>query len=233
MAKAKKSPVVEHVSIPVLKMEVVKIPIQGLDGPLVVHNWSEKAIMDILAKQMHIKIAVREAKDPEAHYKSSLYVATTGVYGFPATAFKSAMVRAAKPVDGLEMTAVRQMVFVVADCHENRTFKVPLGDKTFTHRVNTPLVKIYGKPQMRMDMVRLTKGGSCDVRFRAEFVEWSAILTIRYHADRISAAEVANLVNIGGNTVGAGEGRPEKGADMTWGRYEVKAKKATRRKGAK
>lgn len=217
MAKASAT----RVEVPAVKMEVLRVPIKWLDGPLVVHNWSEKAIADMLAKQMKQKVGGKEAKDPEENFRSSLYVATDGTYGFPAPAFKSAMVSAARGVDGLKMTELKQRIFIVADCEEVREFEVPLQDAPpFKHRIQTPLVRIDGTPQMRMDMVRLN-GTTADVRFRGEFREWRAVLTVRYHAGSISPREIVNLINLAGNTVGIGEGRPEKGTDMTWGRWTI------------
>jgi len=211
----------ERVAIPEIDMELVQIPIRGIDGPLVVHNWSEKAIRDMLAKQMQIRVVAKQAKSPEEEYKASLYVAEDGSYGFPACAFKAAMVRAAKDLEGWDMITMRQLVFVVPDCRENRTITIPTpnGQKPLMHEVKTDLVRLIGTPRMRMDLVRLQKQ-TADIRFRGEFDKWEAVLTIRYRAGRIRAQEIANLVNLAG-TVGIGEGRPEKSADMGWGRFEV------------
>ena len=219
--QTKKTAQTARVEIPAVQMQTIEIPIKGLDGPLVCHNWSLKAIEDMLRRQLGDKVNSKQPKDPEATFQQSLYLATNGTYGFPATAFKSALVRASKGIDGMDMVGTRQMLFVVADCEEIREFSVPLADgNTFSHTIQTPLVSILGEPTMRMDMVRLN-GKTADVRFRGEFKEWEAVLTIRHLADRISKKEVANLVNLAGNTVGVGEGRPEKGSDMTWGRWEV------------
>jgi hypothetical protein len=218
MAKAAAT---SRVLVPEVKMAIIEIPIRGIDGPLVVHNWSEKAIAEMLAKQMGNKVKTKEAKNPEADYRSCLYVATDGTYGFPAPAFKSAMVSAARGVDGLKMTELKQRIFILKECEEDREFVVPLQDVApFKHRIQTPLVRIIGTPQMRMDMVRLN-GTTADIRFRAEFRKWEAVLRVRYHVGAISPAEIVNLINLAGNTVGIGEGRPEKGTDMTWGRWEV------------
>jgi len=219
--------VVEMIQIPAVVVEVMQVPIRGIGGGLVVHNWSEKAIAMMLAKQMHRQLEPQAAKDPHADYLDTLYTATDGTTGFPATAFKDAMVRAAKGINGLDMITMRQMIFIEADCEEDREFTIPMkGMKVpVKHRIQTPLVRLLGRTkkethQMRMDMVRLN-GKTADIRFRAHYPKWEAILTINYMANRIGPEQVANLVNLGGHTVGVGEGRPEKSTDMTWGRWEV------------
>lgn len=229
MAKAKaKTTTVQQVQIPPVVIETMQVPIKSIGGGLVVHNWSEKAIGAMLAKQMHATVEAKTAKDPNADYLATLYQATDNSTGFPATGFKAAMVRAAKGVDGLDMITVRQLIFIVADCEENREFTVPLkGVKPVKHRIQTPLVRILGKHQMRMDMVRL-QGSTADVRFRAHYLKWEAILTIQYLAQRIGPEQIANLVNLAG-LVGVGEGRPEKSTDMSWGRWEVDTGKKPKR----
>ena len=224
MAFGKKT--TDKVVIPAIKMEVARIPVNGIDGPLVVHNWSAKAIGEMLSKQMHLQLAMKEAKDPEEHYRGSLYLATNGKYGFPAVAFKSAMVRASKGISGLTMTDAKQMFFIVPDITEEREFSLPMKDKdgktvVIKHKIRTDLVQIFGNPEMRMDMVRLSGGGAADVRFRGQFIKWKAVLAIRYLPAKITKDMIANLVNVAGQTVGIGEGRAESGSDMGWGRFEI------------
>lgn len=229
-----------NIVVPPIDMETVQIPIRGIK-PLVTHNWSAKAIRDMLRKQMGHADVPQEPKDPEQCFKEAQYVATDGSYGMPCTAFKSAMVRAGYEV-GIDMTKTRGRIFVEADCQEDRRFTAPLAAKKgqpareFTQRIKTDLVRILGEPEMDMKMVRLG-GKKADVRFRPIFHEWEAILTIRYQG--MTAEAVANLVNRAGATVGVGEGRPEQKTDMSWGLFTVDlggkgkrpAKKRTAKKG--
>ena len=79
-------------------------------------------------------------------------------------------------------------------------------------RVMGDMVKIEGKPHMRQDIVRVGKFGNRqpDVRYRAEFSQWSCTLTIRFNARVLSGSEVVNLFQCAGFAVGVGEWRPEK-----------------------
>lgn len=254
MAKKK---IAEKMSVPSIKMSHLIIPIVGIDGPLVVHHWGEKAIRDMLGHQLgEINVSTkRDAKDPEADYLSSLYISEDGEYGFPACAFKSAIVAAANDIVALKMTQLRRNLFVVYDIIEHREysfqFQVPADNNgstkqkgkkdkkatkdakvvTFDHIMKSELVQIKGTPRKRMDMVRI--GGmskSADIRFRAEFPEWSAMLHIKY-TNFLSKEEVFNLVKRAGITIGIGEGRPEKKTDMGWGRFAIDHRKEAKELG--
>lgn len=80
-------------------------------------------------------------------------------------------------------------------------------------------VEILGPPpSMREDTVRVGMG-TADLRFRAEFERWAAVLRIQHNANVISAAQVANLIQAGGFGVGIGDWRPER--DGVNGRFHV------------
>lgn len=207
------------------KWGYLEIPVRGV-VPLVVHNWSEKAIREMLEKQLGLKVKQRrgrEPKDPAAEYRASMYHMDAGGYGFPAPAFKRCLMNALiylKKMGQTKMdkTDAQKCIFIEADGLESREIVIPLQDGTeFRHYVTTPLVEIKGEPKMRMDMVRISMN-TADVRFRAEFSDWTALLRIKYDADFLSPDVVGNLVYRGGAHVGIGEGRPEKN-DQGWGRF--------------
>lgn len=164
-------------------------------SPLICHRWSEKAKRAMLDKMMKRATNAKDAKDPEADYLASLYPMPDGDgYGFPAIAFKAAMVRAGTYLD-LKMTFLRG------------AFHVP-GE----------LVKIDGDPRPREDMVRVGMG-TADIRYRGEFMPWAVDLPLTYNGRVISAAQLGNLLVTAGFSVGIGEWRPEK--DGGYGMWEL------------
>lgn len=208
-AKAKAAPQAESaIVIPPPNIQVIKVPIVGTT-PLVVHAWSVKARRMMLEKQMKKAAGPKEAKDPEADYQSSRYVADAGWDGVPAAGFKAAMVGACRAVDDLPMTVAKRMAFVLAD-----------GRSTAQ---NVDLVRIHGEPRMREDMVRL-ESGVADIRFRAEYPDWSAVLTVEFNAGIISAEQVVNLLSLAGYSEGVCEWRPSapKSSSGSCGRWQVK-----------
>lgn len=76
---------------------------------------------------------------------------------------------------------------------------------------------------MRTDMVRVGMG-SADVRYRPEYPEWSATLTIEFNAGMISLNQVYQLVKAAGYSCGIGEMRPEKGK-FGYGRFKLTEEK--------
>jgi len=226
--KTKASDVV--VKIEEMNIKEFNVKIRGFDGPLVVHNWSIKAIREMLSKQMATKKATKAkvAKDPESDFQESLYWYMDGktkCYGFPASAFKKSFIRAVKTMNDMKqldlpMILAKQLIFISPDGREDREVTIPLEDGgTYTHCVTTDLIRIHGEPKKRMDMVRIGKG-TADIRFRGEFITWTATLQISYNADVLDEPTIANLIYRAGMTVGIGEGRPEKG-DQGWGRFEI------------
>lgn len=190
-AAAAATPTVGFV-IPRVQLEVSDIPIVGTTS-LITHPWSEKAVKQMLDSQMKRAKGPKEAKNPEQDYEASKYVADPdGWLGVPSCAFKAAMVGACRAVDGLPMTVAKRMLFVLPD---GRT------------KDGTELTRIEGEPRMRRDLVRL-ESGTADIRFRAEFVEWSAVIRVEYNAGLISAEMVLNLVELAGRSEGICEWRP-------------------------
>lgn len=162
-------------------------------APLICHKWSEKAKRQMLDKQMKRATKGKDAKDPEADYRDSLYEHPDGGYGFPSVAFKAAAVRAGTYMD-------HKMTFLRGAFH-----------------VQGELVKIEGEPSMREDMVRV--GMTTDIRYRGQFETWAVDLPVRINAAVLSMEQLAALFHVAGFSVGVGEWRPEKNGQN--GTFEV------------
>jgi len=200
-AKAKAEP--QGFNIPAPSFGLMKITLVS-DSPLIMHKFSAKAQAMILEKQMKKAQRAKAAKDPEEEYRDSIHWIGDPAdkkYGFPTIGFKSAAVDACTQVSGVTKVFARGAFHVLGE-----------------------LAEIQGEPHMRQDMVRLN-GMTADVRFRAEFPVWSTELTIRYNRDTISPAQIANLFNTAGFSVGIGEWRPAR--DGGFGMFHVAAASAT------
>lgn len=182
------------IELPRLDLQRLSIVLIG-DSPLICHAWSKKAREQMLDKQMKKARAKKDAKDPQRDFEESLYRLDSGGYGFPAVAFKSAMVGACRFVEGVKMTEARGAFHVVGE-----------------------MVPIEGEPTPREDMVRVGMG-TADIRFRGEFKTWRAILDIQYNGAAMSAEQIVNLLNVAGFGVGVGEWRPERNG--SYGRFHV------------
>lgn len=182
---------------------MIDIPIVGT-SPLIMHAWSEKARRMILDKQMGKTPPKKEPKNPEEDFNGARYISSEGWDGIPAAAFKAAMVGACRQVANLNMTLAKRLFFVEA------------GDPV------SGLVRIYGEPEPREDMVRL-ETGVADIRFRPQYWPWRAVVRVRYLSNMISASSVVNLLALAGESEGVGEWRPSapKSSTGTMGLWRI------------
>lgn len=188
----------EAIVLPELKQREIVVRVRG-SAPLLMHKFSEKSRKEMLDKmQGKAKAAKRDIRDPERDYNESMYIREDSSYGFPALAFKNAVVTAANDA-GIQKVLAR------------RAFRV-IGDE---------FVKIEGEPTMREDTVRVGMG-STDLRYRAEFKKWSTDIRLVFNEGVISLEQLINLFRIAGFGVGVGDWRPERnGMHGTWEVAEV------------
>ena len=90
------------------------------ETPLITHAWSEKARREMLQKQVKATRGGRDLRDPEADFVSSLYEISEGVYGFPAMAFKNAILSSAHKDKGIPRTAVMSALWINAEIVRTR-----------------------------------------------------------------------------------------------------------------
>ena len=187
-----------------IERATIDIDIRGTTS-LISHAWSQKAKQMMLDKQQQVgrssTKAAKAVRNPEADFEASIYRLPDGTPGFPAVAFKSAMVDAARLYDGVKMTELRPALFVYGEGPDS-------------------LVRIISdEPRMREDMVRVGMG-TADLRYRAEFMNWSATLRLQYVPRMVSLESVVALLDAAG-IGGVGEWRPSKGNTGTHGTFMV------------
>lgn len=187
---------IQLVRLPVQKLE---IPIEG-ETPLIVHRWSEKARKAIYEGKRTVR--TKSARDPEADFNAARYRLADGRDGFPAVAFKAAMVSAGRLYPNITMTSLRQMFFVEGEGPEQ-------------------LVPIDGQISMREDMVRVGQG--TDIRWRPQFEPWGASLIVSFIASSLSPEAILSLVSAAG-IGGVGEWRPTKSSTGIFGRFRLSEK---------
>lgn len=202
----------EVLEIRPVEIERVNITIVG-DSPLIVHAWSEKAKRQMLEAQMKVtKTKGRDPKNPIEDFIDSMYwvtdkppeatleafeaaVAAGAKWGFPALAIKQAAISGGFRCNVLKDKVSSKGAFFIEGVQVG-------GDQ---------LAIIEGDaPVMREDMVRVGMG-TADIRYRGEFRNWCADLTVSFNRNGpVTLEQIINLINLGGYTVGIGEWRPEK-----------------------
>lgn len=222
MATAKKTEILE---IKPIEIQKVNIRLIG-DTPLIMHAWSEKAKRMMLEAQMQkSKGKKKEAKSPADDFIRSMYwltpmpeysdsaseeekmqaffesVENGARFGFPVTAFKQSAISAAYRMGWSKDKASLRGAFFI-DGNDNG------------------MVEIHSDmPTMREDMVRVGMG-TADIRYRGEFSNWYADITVSYNVNgNYSLENIVNIINAGGYICGVGEWRPEK--DGQFGMFHV------------
>ena len=209
---------VETIEIKPIEIQKTTIRVVG-DTPLIMHAWSEKAKREILDKQMKkTKAAAKQAKSPVEDFIRSMYwlewfpeemsedgfeeaIRKGARFGFPVTSFKQAAISAAYRMGWTkDKMSMRGAFFIDGD--ENQ------------------MVEIFSDvPVIREDMVKVGMG-TADIRFRGEFRNWYADLTISYNKNgQYSLEQIINIINAGGYVCGIGEWRPER--DGQYGMFHV------------
>lgn len=220
MAAKKTSDTGPTIVIPRIKRNIIKVPIQGI-SPLVVHSWDEKAKRMMRDKQLKRATAAKDAKDPYTDFVASKYTSDEGWEGVPSVSFKAAMVDACRAVSGLAMTVAKRMFFVIPDGKRTTVIEELIFEGSPVVQT-MDLTRIKGKPMMREDMVRL-ETGVADLRYRAAYMEWEAVVTVEVNTNKISVVQAVNLLENAGYSEGICEWRPgsPKSNTGTWGRFEV------------
>ena len=214
MAKKTESLVAE---IRPLDIRRVKIRIIG-DSPLIVHAWSEKAKRMMLETQMKTtKTKAKSARNPYDDFIQSMYWLTDVPESTP-EAFEEAVKNGAKW--GFPVGAVKQSANSSAYRLGWVKNQMELRGSYFLETEYGDMFEIKGSvPEMREDMVRIGNG-SADLRYRAEFKNWNAEMTLNYNASgNLTIEQILNCINAGGYCCGLGEWRPERDGDF--GRYHI------------
>lgn len=215
----------ELVEIRQIEIKKIKLRIVG-DTPLIMHAWSEKAKREMLEAQMGKKKGkVKEPKNPVNDFINSMYwlegkpetdnkmtpeectekfveaIQNGAKFGFPVTAFKQAAISAAYRMGwSKDKMSLRGVFFIDSDADG--------------------MIEIHSDvPKMREDMVRIGMG-TADIRYRGEFDNWYADITVSYNVNgQYSLENIINILNAGGYICGAGEWRPER--DGQYGMFHI------------
>lgn len=199
------------VTIQPLRESVAEFDLQGIT-PYLQLRFSQKAKTKMQTTQEAGQQAkgkrIKEARDFEADFTAATYRMADDSYGIPAAAFRNAMISACRTI-GFKMTIAKLSIFIEPD-----GFDVQDG---------TPLVRIAGAPESKIDPVR-NANGVADLRVRAMWRHWGATVRVRWDTQQFSPDDVYNLLMRAGKQVGVGEGRPDSrnSAGLGMGMFEIK-----------
>lgn len=223
MAAAKKTE--EAIVIRPIEIVTTEVRIVG-DTPLIVHAWSTKAKEMMLAAQMGKKKgAKKETRNPVSDFIQSAYWMSNCPEIPDGASPEDCEVLFAEAISngarfGFPVTGIKQGAQSAAYRLGWTKDKMTMRSSFFIQSDENGLVEIESDPPiLREDMVRIGLG-TADLRYRAEFRNWSMNLKIEYNrTGQVSLEAILNAINAAGFVCGLGEWRPEK--DGSFGRYHV------------
>ena len=189
------------------KVEIKSNPIEvatmeiGIVGetPLLMEKFSDASRQQLLNIAVGKGREKRKNRDMNQEVKDKIHQANNGKPGFPACAFKKAMVEAAVYIDGMDKKRVRGSLFVIGDV-------VPIAFKKMT--VNKAVGRDKGINRAPREI------------WRPEFQGWSTTLTIKYNAAQVTPDQVVELLKLAGFHIGIGGWRPQ--CDGQYGMFRVR-----------
>ena len=211
---------VEIIEIRPIEIKKTTIRIVG-DTPLIMHAWSEKAKREMLEKQMKTtKSKAKMAKNPVEDFIRSMYWLTPMPTAMDEDGFTEAIENGAR--FGFPVTAFKQAAISSAYRMGWTKDKMSMRGAFFIDGDENQMIEIHSDtPVMREDMVKVGMG-TADIRFRGEFRNWWADMTISYNANgQHTLEQIINIINAGGYVCGVGEWRPER--DGQYGMFHVES----------
>lgn len=178
------------------KQEIVVAPIQiatmelGIRGdtPLLMERFSDAARQLLLQQVTGKGKEKRKNRDMNQEVKDKIHLTANGKPGFPAAAFKRAMVEASVYVANMDKKRAKGSFYILGNI-------LPIRSKKMV--VNKALGRDSGINHAPREI------------WRPEFQGWSAKLLLRYNASQITPEAIVELAKLAGFHIGVGGWRPQ------------------------
>jgi hypothetical protein len=180
-------------------------------APLMMHAFWKKAELEMRHREGGKSKSKKDARDFEAEAEQAKHKSSDGWVGFPASAFRAALISACR-LAGVKMTQAKLGIHVEADGIDAIDF--------------SPLVKLYSEEEPQTPIMAVRNADlSVDLRCRPVWSpgKWSFNLRVRFDKSFISANGLINLLSRAGKQVGIGEGRPDskKSGGLGYGLFTI------------
>lgn len=180
-------------------MELIHIKVEGT-SPLLLHNPGGMSPHETPGVKTKKQIPTPEVEAAAGRY----LMPGSEQLALPTTAFRGCMAGAAKGRKIGKTFATTVVKGAVFPAEEWTPLTDPSGDPAIEYEI---------------DMRRAVIGKAGVVRCRPKLTKWAANVRLEYDDDFLAVADLIDLLNIGGRTVGVGDFRPEK---TGWfGRFRV------------
>jgi hypothetical protein len=191
----------ETVTLEPIRRAELRIKVIG-DTPLLSHKFSDESKQSMVDKQRQKTREIKK-RDIGSELDQSIYWLDKKKrrIGFPASAFKKAMVEVAPYLKNMDKKKAKGSFFIIGESND----LVPVDYKEQV--VNEAVVRLSGPQKIAF------------VRYRPEFRHWSCELLIRFNESQISVEQIVALANLAGFHIGIGDWRPQ--CSGTYGMFKV------------
>jgi hypothetical protein len=191
----------ETVTLEPIKRAEMKIRVIG-ETPLLSHKFSDESKQSMVDKQRQ-KSKQMTKRDIGAELDQAVYWLDKKKrkIGFPASAFKKAMVEVAPYLKNMDKKKAKGSFFVIGE--SNDLVPINYGEQV----VNEAVVRLSGPSKVAF------------VRYRPEFRNWECELLIRFNEAQIGVEQIVALANLAGFHIGVGDWRPQ--CSGTYGMFKV------------
>jgi len=189
-----------HDPFQVLSGDLALMPVRIRGDALLVHQWSEKAVIEMLSRMTGHDMPQRP-KDLTSEYESSHYRNVKDEHVLPCRTIKACLVSGASATGkSVKPSEIKQKV-----------------------RIMGHTAPIHGAHEMDVRIVEVGPWNDRvpDVRARCLYTDWYIDVVIRYPHNVIPAAKIVLALRQAGQEVGLCEFRQQKGGDL--GSFTVEA----------
>jgi len=188
MSKTKKTNKEEtkEIKLSPIELSTIKVIVKGKS--LLMNRMNPETMEDMTRKQTGQTVEKKKIRDLYKEVEMKKHFTSNGKIGFPACAFKSAMVEGAVYIDSLDKKRVKGSVQVLGDI-------LPLKYKT--EKINKATTYDSGINRSPRET------------WRPQYDDWSCELTIQFNKSQISASQIVELLKIAGFHIGIGSWSPQ------------------------
>lgn len=179
------------VEVEPIKVTTIKVSIIGT-SPLLMEKMSEEIKEELQGIFEGKGREKKKLRNFEAETRHKIHLTDDGKPGFPASAFKKAIVEGAVYMDGMDKKLARSIVVqgnIIPITFKKQVINKVMGRDSGIRRSPRPI-------------------------WRPEFQGWGCTLSLMFNSAQISEGQVINLIKLAGFHIGVGGWRPQCSGNM-------------------
>jgi len=195
-----------QIIVPKLKLNIIKVKIVGTT-PLLMDKFPDKVRKEILQKQSGLTKGKKQLRDIDSEFLNAIHFIEDDKIGFPAQAFKSAMIESTSFVGSRDFSKKLLKGIQIINSEGNDLIPISYEGK---------ISKLTHYPK------------DSNTKISPMFNKWGCELIIQYDSNNISPQDLISLLNYSGFYYGIGIWSPRAKCGGKYGMYEVEVPKGSK-----